>query len=142
YTLPGMFSGDIKFRPYEDEAWAFSLGVGAGYMAIDAEDEPNSNFFTKPLVDLYFPAYLSYDFSSSFGLYLSPRFVLRHLDKTQNLVGAAFGVRIGNSVGLMIEASAASDLKSDYSQMQIGAGFFFGSADSVPGIAKQERSGG
>ncbi|MBY0369943.1 hypothetical protein K2X33_04600 [bacterium] len=124
-TAPGMVTGDLKAELYTDEAWAFSLGAGVGYLFV--KDRGADDYFDQDVIDVLVPLYLSYDFSDAFSAYISPRAVWRSFKKEYWLLGAAAGVRIGNALGLILEFSGAHDLQSDFSQYQAGVGFFFGS---------------
>ncbi len=134
FTLPGMFTGDVKAQFLSTDTWAMAAGFGVGYMAVkeDKTAGTTSNLFPNEMLDLFLPVYLSYDFSRWVGLYVSPRLVFRKVDREMFLFGTAFGARFGNKVGVFIELSGASDFKSNYSQGQVGFGIFFGSPDSVP----------
>ena len=130
YTMPGTFTGDLKFNIYEDEAFAWAMGFGVGWLAIKA-DASDTDHLKREILDLLFPAYLSYDFTPVWGTYVSPRFVLRFAQSQQNLVGRAIGLRCGNSVGIFLELSGAADVTSDFRQYQAGLGFFIGGAPHV-----------
>lgn len=134
YTLPGMFTGDVKAQFLSTDTWAMALGFGVGYMAVTDTQKAgtSSNLFPDQMLDVFLPFYVSYDFSKWIGVYLSPRVVYRKVDREMLLLGTAFGVRVGNKVGVFVELSGATDLKSQYSQGQLGVGIFFGSPDSVP----------
>lgn len=133
YTLPGMLSGDVKLNLYEDDAWAFALGFGVGYMAIENNSaDPNAPGFKQEVLDVIVPAYASYDASPGLGFYLSPRYIHREASSIMQLLGAALGMRFGNTAGAFIEVAAAADLKSDFDQLQLNLGVFFGNGESVP----------
>lgn len=135
YTLPGMFTGDVKVILVEDDAFAFALGAGVGYLALKDTSVPSASSTnqTQELVDILFPTYLSYDFTPGLGVYASPRFILRWSTTTsQKLLGGALGFRFGNTVGVMVEAGGAADLSSEYRQYHVGLGFFFGAVPTVP----------
>lgn len=125
-TAPGTLTGDVKACLYADDAFAAALGVGVAYLAVK-DRSAGDDFFNEDVLDILLPAYLSYDFSKEFGVYLSPRVVVRHFKQGYLLAGGALGTRIGNSWGVMLEASAAFDTKSSFKQYQLGAGLFFGS---------------
>ncbi len=133
YTLPGMLSGDVKLNIYEDEAWAFALGFGVGYMAIEnASTDPNAPGFKQEVLDVIVPVYLSYDASPGIGFYVSPRYIHREASSIMQLIGSALGLRFGNTAGAFVEIAAAADLKSDFDQVQLNLGVFFGNGPSVP----------
>lgn len=132
YTMPGMFTGDAKFNVYQDAAFAFSLGFGMGYVAVKAGDASDTDSINREVLDLIVPSYVSYDFSPLFGIYASPRFVLRWSVQQLNLLGGALGARIGNYVGGFVEVGGAADVTSEFRQYHLAVGVFFGSGPSVP----------
>ncbi len=131
YTMPGMFTGDLKFNMVDEDGFALAAGFGAGYVAVKSTDTSDDHHLKSEVLDLIFPLYVSYDFSEAFGVYMSPRFVLRYAQSQQNLLGSAIGLRFGNSVGIFVEGGAAWDITSNFKQYQVSSGFFFGSGPSV-----------
>jgi len=138
YTLPGMITGDVKFNVFENETTAFAMGLAVGYLATPASTAGTPSQFTEPILDIIIPFIVSYDFSEVFGVYASPRYVMRVQSSQKDLVGGAAGIRVGNKLGVFVEAGGAKDLRSNYSQLQASFGVFFGSGPSVPPKAVKE----
>lgn len=136
YTLPGMLTGDVKACFFEEGPAALAVGAGVGYLAIPSKDASATLFGTE-LIDVTIPFYASYDFSPSFGVYASPRYVFRAAASEQHLVGSALGIRVGNRIGVFLEVSAALDLVSEYRQYQAGFSVFFGGAPHVENEVKK-----
>jgi hypothetical protein len=131
YTMPGMFTGDLKFNMVDESGFALAAGFGVGYVAVKSDDANDDHHLKREVLDLLFPLYASYDFAPAFGVYLSPRFVLRYAQSQQNLIGSAIGLRFGNFVGIFVEGGAAWDISSNFKQYQVNCGIFFGSGPSV-----------
>ncbi len=130
YTMPGMFTGDLKFNLVNDPEFAFALGAGVGFLGVKS-GASDTTHFQREILDVLIPMYISYDFAPEWGVYVSPRVVFRFSTQDQNLVGGAVGIRWGNTWGVCLEAGGAADISSKYTQYQVNAGFFFGSAPSV-----------
>ena len=96
---------------------------------------------TGPFYDVHLPAYVSYDIHRFFGVYGSPRYntFISTLGETFILhrLGASAGVRLGNSFGLMAEATYMHDLVVGVPFQQFNVSLFFG-GESVP--AEEERA--
>lgn len=106
-TLIGAYGADLKYQLVNHDQWAISTGLGLGYMSYkikSGDQESNVKF-----LDWMLPLYVSYDFSKSWSLYLTPKYIYRSISGdtsgSENVTGAALGTKIGEKSGVYFEAA-------------------------------------
>jgi hypothetical protein len=86
------------------------------------------------LVDVMVPVYASYDVAKPFSIYVSPKYVARFTQSTDQgmtsshigqLVGGSGGVKLGDGMGLFLEASYLKDVTSSFHAIQVSGALFF-----------------
>lgn len=127
-TIPGTIALDVKYQFLDLDGFAMAVGGGIGYLHYETTSHDTK--FTNEIIDLMLPLFISYHFNEAFAVYGSPKYVMRvHLtgdaDPSQ-LLGAGGGFRIGEEVGIYIEATYMVDLANpDFTMIQAtGASFF------------------
>jgi hypothetical protein len=127
-TLPGTIAFDVKYQLVDLDGLAMAAGFGLGYLHLGSGSDDSSS--SADIIDIMVPLYISYHFNESFTVYGSPKYVMRlnlgsDSDPAQ-LLGAGGGLRIGNQVGVYLEATYMVDLAdTEFSMVQVSAATFF-----------------
>jgi hypothetical protein len=136
-TVPGTVGVDGKYQLVSAGKFAVAAGLGVSYLKIETESSTSGGATMKTstqLVDAIVPAYVSYDLAAPLAVYLSPKYVLRASQSTDdmgtsrgfsNLVGATAGVRVGERFGLFLESSYLKDITSSFDSFQVNGSIFF-----------------
>lgn len=127
-TIPGEFSGDVKYQLIDLGPLAFSVGIGMGLLSMGTESEFDQRF---NLVDMMVPVYLSFDIGRFFCIYTSAKYIARAyfgmVSGWSHLAAATGGIKIGSTWGIMVEATLAQDLVNPRLQpYQVNTAIFFG----------------
>lgn len=125
-TIVGAYQGDVKYQLLESNNFVMSVGAGLAYMEYKMTSGGQD---TKvKYIDAIVPLYLSYDFSSSFSLYMSPKYILRtasgDTSGSENLYGAGVGTKIGDKNGIYLEAALIKG-QNDTSITQYNVSYFW-----------------
>lgn len=106
-TFVGAYAADIKYQLIDGDAWAISTGLGVGYMSYKISSGGQDS--TVKFLDFMLPLYVSYDFSKSFSVYMTPKYIHRSISGdasgTDSITGAAIGTKIGEKSGVYLEAA-------------------------------------
>lgn len=106
-TFLGAYGIDGKYQIYADQNWAFSAGLGLGYLSykVSAGGEDQEVKY----IDVMLPLYLSYDVSPGFSVYTSPKYISRNVSGsssgTEGVTGLTLGAKIGEKSGVYLEAT-------------------------------------
>ncbi len=125
-TLIGSYAADVKYQFYNSESFAASTGLGLGYMSYKITS--GSTEKEVQYIDVMVPLYLSYDFSKSFAVYMSPKFIYRSASGdasgSDQIKGLGIGTKIGEKSGVYLEAAM---MKGNDNQevMQYNASYFW-----------------
>jgi len=132
-TVPGTAGLDAKYELHNDGSFAVAAGAGMGYLKLSSGTEEMQTSTT--LVDAIVPVYASYDFAKAFALYASPKYVLRYAKTVDemaettsgvnHLLGGTLGTKVGDGLGLFLEASYLKSVSSDFDSFQVNGSFFF-----------------
>ena len=125
-TFIGAYAADGKYQIYTNDKFAFSAGAGLGYMSYKvsggAEDQE------VKFLDVMLPLYLSYDFTPSFTLYTSPKYIARNISGTktgsEGITGLTVGTKIGEKSGVFLEATMIKG-KGDTAITQYNVSYFW-----------------
>jgi len=131
-TLPATAYFDGKYQLLDLGEFAVASGLGIGYTNVSSDDS------SVALFDLVVPFYASYDFSRSFALYASPKYMLRlesgtNITSTRSgLIAGTVGLKLGDTWGAMLEGSYLKGIGSitDFSATQAN-GVLFWSTDAL-----------
>ena len=133
-TIPGAIGADFKYQLIDTDFFAFSVGVMAGYTRF-SDLNTLASTLSLSFVDGAIPLYLQLDFSQMFGIYFSAKYISRFLMGSSNSNIAFYttsgGVRIGNTVGVLLEVTYVREIKGQFNGLQYGGVIFFGSAPSA-----------
>ncbi len=128
YTFPGSFSGEVKWQLVDGSNFAGAVGFQAAYMPLSV------NGTIAKFVDLVLPVFVSWDFNYWFGVYASARYLSRvqlgSNPTTTPFYSAGGGIRLGDRVGLLAEATYVKQGGSTFHGIQFGGAFFVGNAPS------------
>lgn len=123
WSVPGGFQSRIKLSLIPGDDIAAAVGFGVGYLA------------GLGAIELFAPLYLSWDIHAQFGLYGVASYRVRIGTASGFSNGQLYvlggGLRVGNSVGVMLEANHISEVGSDFSALQAGVAVFFGNGPSA-----------
>lgn len=132
-TIPGTAGIDGKYELYNDGKLAFAAGAGIGYLKLSSGSEGSETSTT--LIDAIVPVYASYDIAKPLAIYASPKYVMRYAKSVDSmmesasgmnhLVGGTLGTKIGNGMGLFMEASYLKSVSSDFDSFQVNGSIFF-----------------
>jgi hypothetical protein len=132
-TIPGTAGIDAKYELHNDGKFAVAAGAGLGYLKLSSGAEGMETSTT--LIDTIVPVYASYDLAKAFAVYASPKYVLRYAKSVDemmqtssgmnHLMGGTLGTKVGNKLGLFLEASYLKSVSSDFDSFQVNGSFFF-----------------
>lgn len=132
-TIPGTAGLDAKYELLDDGKFAVAAGLGMGYLKISSGGEGAETSTT--LIDAIVPAYVSYDLAKAFAVYASPKYVMRYAKSVDSmmesssgmnhLVGGTLGTKVGNGMGIFMEASYLKSVSSDFDSFQVNGSLFF-----------------
>lgn len=134
-SLLGTGSIDAKYQLLDKGPLAAAAGLSLGGMQIttsfDVKDPTTGAVTTtetkSTMIDVMVPGYVSYDFMEPLTAYVSPKILVRNVSSGTFLFGGVTGgVKVGDSVGLMLEATFFKGINEGANDSrQINAGFFW-----------------
>jgi hypothetical protein len=146
-TFPGTSGGDVKYQFLDEGGLAMATGLSLGAIQISsttssedttngATDESGTSVTTETsdpkltIIDVILPLYVSFHVDEALALYASPKYLLRAFigDSTAvaHYAGGTLGVQLGDSVGLMAEASYLKGLSDSATDtLQYNVAFFW-----------------
>lgn len=134
-TLLGTSAIDAKVQLMADDRFALSSGLKFGTLEItstvpDPNDPSRSIELKSGVAQLIVPVYVSYDVGTHLTLYGSPKYLLNATmgsDQTAitHFAGTTLGVQLGDSWGLLVEATALYGFSTSNLQLQGNAAIFW-----------------
>ena len=125
-TIIGAYQGDVKYQLLEANNFVMAIGAGLSYMEYKISSGGQDT--TVKYIDAVLPLYLSYDFTPSFALYFSPKYIHQtatgEKSGSEGLYGAGIGTKIGEKNGVYLEAAVIKG-KDDTSITQYNASYFW-----------------
>ncbi len=134
-TIPGTSSVDAKYQFMDMGPWAVAAGLSLGGLQIttssiatDAKGLTTTTENKFTIFDVVVPFYVSYDFMEALTGYISPKFLVRNVSGSGTFLfgGGTGGVKIGDGIGLMLEASYLKGINDGANDSrQINAGVYW-----------------
>jgi hypothetical protein len=125
-TIIGAYQADVKYQLLDANNFVLAVGGGLAYMEYKVSSGGTDT--NVKYIDAILPLYMSYDFNSSFAMYLSPKYILRSatgdVKGNESLVGVGIGTKIGEKKGVYLEAAVIKG-KDDNSITQYNASYFW-----------------
>ena len=125
-TFIGAYAADAKYQIYTNDKLAFSAGAGLGYMSYKVSGGGEDQ--EVKFLDIMLPLYLSYDFTPSFTLYTSPKYIVRQISgsttASEGITGVTVGTKIGEKSGVFLEATIIKG-KDNTAMTQYNVSYFW-----------------